>query len=95
MTRRESEPTPLDERGVSVIRLSLLPTSESLLWVVMAFCTIQRRRQASAPICDLTEDIESGDHAEKSRLPAGKKDVQCREAVLSIVSEKSLMTGFP
>ena len=45
MTRRESEPTQLDERGVSVIRLSLLPTSESLLWVVMAFCTIQRRRQ--------------------------------------------------
>lgn len=45
MTCRESEPTQLDERGVIVIRLSLLPTSESLLWVVMAFCTIQRRRQ--------------------------------------------------
>ena len=45
MTRRESEPTQLDERGVSVIRLLLLPTSELLLWVVMAFCTIQRRRQ--------------------------------------------------
>lgn len=44
MTRRESEPTQLDERGVSVIRLLLLPTSELLLWVVMAFCTIQRRR---------------------------------------------------
>lgn len=45
MTRRESEPTQLDESGVSVIRLLLPPTSESLLWVVMAFCTIQRRRQ--------------------------------------------------
>lgn len=45
MTRRESEPTQLDERGVSVIRLLLPPTSESLLQVVMAFCTIPRRRQ--------------------------------------------------
>lgn len=45
MTRRESEPTQLDERGVSVIRLLLPPTSESLLWALMAFCTIQRRRQ--------------------------------------------------
>ena len=45
MTRRESEPTQLDERGGSVIRLLLPPTSELLLWVVMAFCTIQRRRQ--------------------------------------------------
>ena len=45
MTRRKSESTQLDERGVSVIRLLLLPTSELLLWVVMAFCTIQRRRQ--------------------------------------------------
>ena len=45
MTRRESEPTQLDERGVSVIRLLLPPTSGSLLWDVMAFCTIQRRRQ--------------------------------------------------
>lgn len=45
MTRRESGPTQLDERGVSVIRLLLPSTSESLLWVVMAFCTIQRRRQ--------------------------------------------------
>lgn len=44
MTRRESEPTQLDERGVSVIRLLLPPTSESFLLVVMAFCTIQRRR---------------------------------------------------
>lgn len=51
MTCRESEPTQLDERGVSVIRLLLLPMSESLLQVVMVFCTIQRRRQASAPIC--------------------------------------------
>lgn len=28
MTRRESEPTQLEERGVSIIRLSLPPTSE-------------------------------------------------------------------
>ena len=45
MTRRESEPTQLDERGVSVIRLLLSPTSESLLWALMVFCAIQRRRQ--------------------------------------------------
>lgn len=45
MTRREYEPTQVDERGVSVIRLLLPPASESLLWVVMAFCTIRRRRQ--------------------------------------------------
>ena len=44
MTRRESEPTQLDESGVSIIRLLLSPTSESFLLVVMAFCTIQRRR---------------------------------------------------
>lgn len=51
MTRRESEPMQLDERGGSVIRLLLPPMGESLLLVVMAFCTIPRRRQASAPIC--------------------------------------------
>ena len=45
MPRRESEPTQLDERGVSVIRLLLPPTSESILWALMAFCTIPRRRQ--------------------------------------------------
>lgn len=45
MTLRESEPTQLDESGVSIIRLLLPPTSESLLQVVMVFCTIQRRRQ--------------------------------------------------
>lgn len=45
MNRQESEPTQLDERSVSVIRLLLSPTSESLLQVVMAFCTVQRRRQ--------------------------------------------------
>lgn len=45
MTRGECEPMQLDERGVSVIRFQLPPTSESLLQVVMAFCTIQRRRQ--------------------------------------------------
>lgn len=31
MTRRECKPTQFDERGVSVIRLLLPPTSESLL----------------------------------------------------------------
>ena len=31
-------------------------------------------------LISIAEDIESGDHAEKSRLPTGKKDVQCREA---------------
>lgn len=51
MTRQESGPTQLDERGARVIRLLLSPTSELLLLVVMAFCTIQRRRQALAPIC--------------------------------------------
>lgn len=45
MTRREYEPTQLDESRVSVIRLLLPPTSESLLQVVMVFCTIKRRRQ--------------------------------------------------
>ena len=45
MTRCESEPMQLDESGGSVIRLLLPPTSELLLQVVMAFCTIQRRRQ--------------------------------------------------
>ena len=45
MTSRESEPMQLDERGGSIIRLLLPPTSELLLQVVMAFCTIQRRRQ--------------------------------------------------
>lgn len=45
MTRRESEPMQLDERGASVIRLLLPSTSELLLWALMAFCTIQRRRQ--------------------------------------------------
>ena len=45
MTRRESGPMQLDERGVSVTRLLLSPTSESFLLVVLAFCTIQRRRQ--------------------------------------------------
>ena len=45
MTRREFEPTQFDERSVSVIRLLLPPASELLLLVVMAFCTIQRRRQ--------------------------------------------------
>lgn len=40
----------------------------------------EKKAGVSAHLLDLTEDIESGDHAEKSRLPAGKKDVQCREA---------------
>ena len=45
MTRREFEPTQLDERGGSVIRLLLPTTSELILQVVMTFCTIPRRRQ--------------------------------------------------
>jgi len=45
MIRGECEPMQLDERGVSVIRLLLPPTSELLLQALMAFCTIQRRRQ--------------------------------------------------
>lgn len=40
----------------------------------------EKKAGVSAHLLDLTEDIESGDHAEKSRLPTGKKDVQCREA---------------
>lgn len=39
-----------------------------------------KKAGVSAHLLDLTEDIESGDHAEKSRLPAGKKNVQCRKA---------------
>lgn len=35
----------------------------------------EKKAGVSAHLLDLTEDIESGDHAEKSRLPAGKKDV--------------------
>lgn len=62
MTRRESEPMQLDERGGSVIRLLLPPTGESLLLVVMAFCTIQRRRQmvtstAASGIASGAEDL--------------------------------------
>lgn len=89
MTRRESEPTQLDERGASVIRFQLPPTSESLLQVVMAFCTIQRRRQMVTS-------------TEASSIASGEGGSLwqpfshfCSEALLSIVSEKSLMTGFP
>ena len=88
-TRRESEPTQLDERSVSVIRLLLPPTSESFLLVVMAFCTIQRRRQ-----------MEMSTEASGIASRAGGSLWQmfslfCREDSLLIVSEKSLMTGFP
>lgn len=89
MTRRESGPTQLDERGVSVIRLLLPPTSESLLWVVMAFCTIRRRRQmvTSTEVSGIASGAGGSLWQPFSHF--------CREASLSIVSEKSLMTGFP
>lgn len=89
MTCRESGPMQLDESGVSVIRLLLPPTSESLLLVVMAFCTIQRRRQ----MVTSTEvsDIASGAGGSLWQLFS----LFCREDSLLIVSEKSLMTGFP
>ena len=61
MPRRESEPTQLDERGVSVIRLLLPPASESLLLVVMAFCTIQRRRQMVTSIETISIASGAGD----------------------------------
>ena len=96
MTRQESGPTQLDERGVRVIRLLLPPTSELLLLVVMAFCTIQRRRQALAPIC-LTSPWTSSPAIMRRRVvfpqPEGSSHVV--KLPLSIVSEKSLMTGFP
>lgn len=89
MTRRESEPTQLDERGVSIIRLLLPPTSESLLWVVMAFCTIPRRRQM------VTSTEASGIASGAGGSLWQSFSHFCRETSLSIVSEKSLMTGFP
>lgn len=89
MTRRESELTQLDERGVSIIRLLLPPTSESLLWVVMAFCTIPRRRQM------VTSTEASGIASGAGGSLWQPFSHFCREASLLIVSEKSLMTGFP
>lgn len=89
MTRRESELTQLDERGVSIIRLLLPPTSESLLWVVMAFCTIPRRRQM------VTSTEASGIASVAGGSLWQSFSHFCRETSLSIVSEKSLMTGFP
>lgn len=89
MTRRESELTQLDERGVSIIRLLLPPTSESLLWVVMAFCTIPRRRQM------VTSTEASGIASGAGGSLWQSFPHFCRETSLSIVSEKSLMTGFP
>lgn len=76
MTRRESEPTQLDERGVSVIRLLLPPTSESLLWVVMAFCTIQRRRQMVTS-------------AEASGIASGEGDLCGSRFPISVVKRPS------
>lgn len=72
MTRRESGPTQLDERGVSVIRLLLPSTSESLLWVVMAFCTIQRRRQMVTSI-------------EASGIASGAEDLCGSRFLISVV----------
>lgn len=89
MTRRESELTQLDERGVSIIRLLLPPTSESLLWALMAFCTIQRRRQ-------MVTSIEASGIVSRAGGSLWQPFSHfCREAFLLIVSEKSLMTGFP
>lgn len=76
MPRQESEPTQLDERGVSVIRLLLPPTSESLLWVVMAFCTIQRRRQM------VTSTEESG-------IASGAEDLCGSRFPISVVKLSS------
>lgn len=89
MTRRESEPTQLDERGVSVIRLLLPPTSESLLWALMVFCAIQRRRQM------VTSTEASGIASGAGGSLWQSFSHFCRETSLSIVSEMSLMTGFP
>lgn len=90
MTRRESEPTQLDERGVSVIRLLLPSTSESFF--------IGRDGILHHP-----EKKTDGNEyrGERHRQRSGGGSLWqlfshfCREAVLSIVSEKSLMTGFP
>ena len=76
MTRRESEPTQLDERGGSVIRLLLPPTSESLLWALMAFCTIQRRRQM------VTSTEESG-------IASGAEDLCGSRFPISVVKLSS------
>lgn len=89
MTRRESEPTQLDERGVSVIRLLLPPTSESLLWALMVFCAIQRRRQM------VTSTEASGIASGAGGSLWQSFSHFCRETSLLNVSEKSLMTGFP
>ena len=89
MTRRESGPMQLDERGVSVTRLLLPPTSESLLWALMAFCTIHRRRQM------VTSKEASGIASRAGGSLWQLFSLFCREDSLLIVSEKSLMTGFP
>ena len=89
MTRGECEPMQLDERGVSVIRLLLPPASESLLWALMAFCTIQRRRQM------VTSTEASGITSGAGGSLCQPFSHFCRETFLSIVSEKSLMMGFP
>ena len=89
MPRRESEPTQLGERGVSVIRLLLPPTSESFF--------IGRDGILHHP-----EKKADGNEyrGERHRQRSGGSLWQpfshfCREASLLIVSEKSLMTGFP
>ena len=89
MTCREYEPTQLDESRVSVIRLLFPPTSELLLQVVMAFCTIQRRRQM------VTSTEASGIASGEGGSLRQSFSYFCREDSLLIVSEKSLMTGFP
>lgn len=89
MIRGESEPTQLDERGVSVIRLLLPPTSESLF---IGRDGILRHPEKKA--------VGNEHRGERHRQRSGGSLWQpffhfCREAVLLIVSENSLMTGFP
>lgn len=88
MTRRESEPTQLDERSVSVIRWLLPPTSESFF--------IGRDGILHHP----EKKADGNEHrGEQHRQRSGGSLWQpfshfCREDSLLIVSEKSLMTGF-
>lgn len=88
MTRRESEPTQLDERSVSVIRWLLPPTSESFF--------IGRDGILHHP----KKKADGNEHrGEQHRQRSGGSLWQpfshfCREDSLLIVSEKSLMTGF-
>ena len=89
MPRRESEPTQLGERGVSVIRLLLLLTSESFF--------IGRNGILHHPEKKADGNEQRGErHRQRSGGSLGQPFSHfCREASLLNVSEKSLMTGFP